>query len=593
MRKRPHKRHVNRRIDRRRTQKIVKKLTFLVGLAVMLVWKMSVPTAAQNLPETQPTPVEDALPPREPIEMESIPDIQPAPLEIEPGLSEPADGEGDSAQCLPLSTADEMPFDAVDIEVVGNTVLQGEIDQQVACYEGQQITLSDLFNLRSQITQLYIDNDYITSGAFIPNNQLLEGTVRVQVIEGGVEDVQVNGLSRLRDRYVSSRLRGASAPLNQEKLRESLQLLQLDPNIETVNAELTAGSRPGESLLILDLEEPNPFDIFTSTDNLRSPSVGSFGANVSGSYRNLLGIGDVFSATYGLTEGLDIYDLALTFPVNSFDGSLRFGYSNSGSRIVEDTFRDVGIRSDTNTLSLGFRQPIFRSPSQAFALGLDFDRRRSQSFILDDVPFSFSEGPDEGLSRISALRFSQEWTNRGADRVLAARSQFNLGLDIFDATNNASGPDGEFFSWLGQFQWVEQFSPSVLSLFKVNAQLTPDSLLPLERFSLGGVGTVRGYPQNQLVSDNAVNASAELRIPLTKNPNVLQVTPFLEAGAGWNNSGGRLGSNVLVGTGAGLRWQASPNLFLRADYGIPLVGISDRGSSLQDNGFYFSVTYQP
>ncbi|MEL6816484.1 MAG: ShlB/FhaC/HecB family hemolysin secretion/activation protein, partial [Cyanobacteria bacterium J06598_3] len=345
--------------------------------------------------------------------------------------------------------------------------------------------------------------------------------------------------------------------------------------------------------LILDLEEPNPFDIFTSTDNLRSPSVGSFGANVSGSYRNLLGIGDVFSATYGLTEGLDIYDLALTFPVNSFDGSLRFGYSNSGSRIVEDTFRDVGIRSDTNTLSLGFRQPIFRSPSQAFALGLDFDRRRSQSFILDDVPFSFSEGPDEGLSKISALRFSQEWTNRGADRVLAARSQFNLGLDIFDATNNASGPDGEFFSWLGQFQWVEQFSPSVLSLFKVNAQLTPDSLLPLERFSLGGVGTVRGYPQNQLVSDNAVNASAELRIPLTKNPNVLQVTPFLEAGAGWNNSGGRLGSNVLVGTGAGLRWQASPNLFLRADYGIPLVGISDRGSSLQDNGFYFSVTYQP
>ena len=171
--------------------------------------------------------------------------------------------------------------------------------------------------------------------------------------------------------------------------------------------------------------------------------------------------------------------------------------------------------------------------------------------------------------------------------------QFNLGLDIFGATNNDTGPDGQFFSWIGQFQWVEQVSPQVLSLIKFNAQLTPDSLLPLERFSLGGVGSVRGYPQNQLVSDNAFNASAELRIPLTSDPNILQITPFLETGIGWNNFTDNPESNFLLGTGVGLRWQATPNLFLRTDYGIPLVGISDRGNSLQDNGIYFSLTYQP
>jgi len=45
--------------------------------------------------------------------------------------------------------------------------------------------------------------------------------------------------------------------------------------------------------------------------------------------------------------------------------------------------------------------------------------------------------------------------------------------------------------------------------------------------------------------------------------------------------------------GLGVNWQPFKGLLLRADYGIPLIGISDRGNSLQDNGFNFSVRYQP
>jgi hemolysin activation/secretion protein len=56
-----------------------------------------------------------------------------------------------------------------------------------------------------------------------------------------------------------------------------------------------------------------------------------------------------------------------------------------------------------------------------------------------------------------------------------------------------------FFSWMGQFQWVQRLSPRVLMLAKINTQLTPDSLLSLEKISIGGVDTVRGYGQNQLM----------------------------------------------------------------------------------------------
>ncbi len=574
----------------------LRKLTVFFSLAMLFMGESAEPSAAQVSPiQVPPSPTEPALPPLTPIEPETLPEVQSPPLEVEPALSEPSTSGPEVAEgCLPLADSAEVSFEATTIEVIGSTVLQDEIAERVACYEGQSITLSDLFSLRSQITQLYIDNGYVTSGAFIPNNQLVDGVLQVQVIEGSLEELQINGLRRLRTGYVRSRLnRATRPPLNRQNLQESLQLLQLDPNISQVNAELTAGRQPGQSLLILDLKEPKPLSLLASTDNLRSPSIGSAGLNVSTSYRNLLGIGDTISASYGLTQGLNLYDISIAFPLNAADGTLRVGYNNSGSRIVEDAFADVGIRSETDTISVGIRQPIKRTISQEFALGLNFDWRTSQSFILDDIPFSFSIGPEDGRSQISALRFSQEWTKRDIRRVLAARSQFNLGLNIFGATDNDTGTDGQFFSWIGQFQWVEQVSPKLLSLIKFNAQLTPDSLLPLERFSLGGISTVRGYAQNQLVADNALNASAELRIPLTRNTNALQLTPFIDAGFGWNNITPNSSNRFLLGTGIGLRWQATPNVFLRTDFGIPLIGIDNRGSSLQENGVYFSLTYQP
>ena len=70
---------------------------------------------------------------------------------------------------------------------------------------------------------------------------------------------------------------------------------------------------------------------------------------------------------------------------------------------------------------------------------------------------------------------------------------------------------------MGQFQWVQRLSPRILMLAKVNTQLTPDSLLSLEKISIGGVDTVRGYRQNQLVADNGVVGGVEVRIPLTSN----------------------------------------------------------------------------
>jgi hemolysin activation/secretion protein len=481
------------------------------------------------------------------------------------------------------------------IEVLGNTVLQDEIAALTQPYENRSVTFEELLELRSAIIQLYIKNRYITSGAFLPNNQdLSSGIIQIQVVEGEVEQIEIGGLRRLREGYVRSRLeRATSTPLNRQRLEEALQLLQLNPLIEQVNAELVAGSTPGSNILRVSLKEAPAFHTAFGVDNNQSPSIGSIQGSVSVSHDNLLGFGDRLAAQYGRTEGLDLYDINYTIPVNARNGTLSFRYNNGDSRIIEEDFEDVGIRSETQTYSLNFRQPIARTPTREFALSLGLDLRRSQTYILDDIPFSFTEGPENGESKVTVIRFSQDWVNRGTRRVLAARSQFSVGIDAFDATINETGTDGRFFSWLGQFQWVQQLSRRNLLVARIDAQLTPDSLLSLERFSMGGVETVRGYQQNQLVADNGILGSVEVRVPLTSDPRILQLAPFFEIGTAWNNREIDPDPATIASLGLGLRWLITPDLSLRLDYGIPLISVGERGNSLQENGLYFSVRYQP
>ncbi len=203
---------------------------------------------------------------------------------------------------------------------------------------------------------------------------------------------------------------------------------------------------------------------------------------------------------------------------------------------------------------------------------------------------------DQGRTRISALRFFQEWTQRNTRQVIAARSQFNLGVDAFDATVNAEQPDSRFLSWQGQAQWVRLLAPETLLLVRGNVQLSTTSLVPLEQFSLGGLQSVRGYRQDLLLTDNGAFASAEVRLPVLRVSDwnaVLQVAPFVDVGSTWNSGRAAPDTNSLASVGLGLVWQQSNRFTARLDYGIPLISVDSTERTWQENGLYFSVFYNP
>ncbi|MDX2214676.1 MAG: ShlB/FhaC/HecB family hemolysin secretion/activation protein [Oculatellaceae cyanobacterium bins.114] len=552
-----------------------------------------------NPVRAQTSPGSDILRDTQPPSLDRPPEVQPLPVlpppeELLPTPAQPPD----TSEPLP----GEVPavINVTGYVVEGSTVFTpAELEAVTRDYVGQ-VSFAQLLQARSAVTQFYTSRGYVTSGAFIPPQTLSGGVVTIQVIEGRVEEINITGNRRLDPDYVRDRLAIAAAqPLNVNRLLEGLQLLQLDPLIQNLSADLEAGARPGTSVLQVRVTEADTVSAEISADNGRSPSVGTFRRQVQFTQANLLGQGDGLSVGYTNTDGSNGLDASYTYPINPRNGTLRISAGTTSSEVIEPPFDTLDIQADSRYLELTLRQPLAQSPTEEFAIGLTASRQESQTELgIDDIgPFPLSPGADEeGRTRITALRFFQEWTKRSSRQVLAARSQFSLGLDLLDSTVNEGAPDSRFLAWRGQGQWVRLLAPETLLLVRADVQLSGDSLVPLEQFGLGGQESVRGYRQDALLTDSGILASAELRIPILRVPEwqgILQVVPFVDAGTAWNNSSDDPTTDTLLGVGVGLLWRQGDNLTARLDWGIPLVDLDSSGRTWQEDGIYFSISYSP
>jgi hemolysin activation/secretion protein len=492
------------------------------------------------------------------------------------------------------------------INVTGSTIFDAdELNPIIQPYEGRTLTVEELREVADKITQLYLDRGYITSRAILQTGPVQNGVVDIAVLEGSLEEIRVEGNRRVRDSYIRSRVGlGAGKPLNTGELEDQLRLLRADPLFENVEASLRAGTRTGQSLLIVRVTEADPFEGSVSIDNYSPPSVGSERLGLNLLYRNLTGYGDTIAAAYyhTTTSGADIFDFSYAIPLNPMNGTLQLRAAPNRNKITQESLSTFGIRGESELYEVSFRQPLIRSPREEFALSLGFTYQEGQTFIFNDIPQPFGEGPDaDGVSATRIIKFGQDYLRRDVKGAWSLRSLFSFGIGALGATiNDPPTPDGRFVSWLGQVQRVQILNEDNFLIMGVDVQLTPNSLLPSQQFVIGGGQSLRGYRQNIRSGDNGVRFSVEDRITLERNEagaSIFQLAPFFDAGYVWNKSDNPNNAflpsqRFLAGVGLGLIWEPVPRLNLRLDYGYPLIKLDDKGNNAQDEGFYFSVRYQ-
>ena len=548
------------------------------------------PVAPENL---RPNPNQDRFlqPPPSPAPLApATPAVQPTPTptpSVEP-------------------TPDRPAIQVQKINVTGSTIFgNNQINAIVQPFEGRTLTLEQLREVADAITQLYLNQGYITSRAIIVDQAISNGVVEIRVLEGSLEEIRIEGGRRVNANYIRSRVQlGAKTPLNTAQLEDQLRLLRADPLFENVEASLRAGTGTGQSILIVRVTEANPFEGSVGVDNYSPPSVGSERLGLNLLYRNLTGNGDAIAGSFYRTTqgGADSLDLSYRLPVNAMNGALQLRTSLTRNNIIDPTFRFLGIEGNSQLYEISFQQPLIRSPREEFSLSLGFAYQESQS--TSNLPTSIfgpvSPGANaEGVTKTSVIRFGQDYLRRDVRGAWSMRSLFSLGTGLFDATTNSPPvPDGRFFSWLGQVQRVQILGDNNFLIAGIDVQLTPNRLLPSQQFVIGGGQSLRGYRQNIRAGDNGVRFSLEDRIALERNEAgnpIFQLAPFFDAGVVWNNDSSNRPlpeEQFLAGVGLGIIWEPIPKLSLRLDYGYPLIKIQDKGTNAQDEGFYFNVRYQ-
>ena len=164
-----------------------------------------------------------------------------------------------------------------EIRVSGSTVFSpAQLTAVVAPFVNRELTTEDLEELRRNITLLYIDLGYVSSGAIIPDQDVSDGILTVVVVESSLTDIQIEGINWFWPWYFSSRLNlSAGPPVNLNNLRDRLQLFLQDPRIDRMTAELKPGTQPGEGILEVNVKEASPWKAWLEFNNYQSPTVGA------------------------------------------------------------------------------------------------------------------------------------------------------------------------------------------------------------------------------------------------------------------------------------------------------------------------------
>ena len=316
--------------------------------------------------------------------------------------------------------------------------------------------------------------------------------------------------------------------------------------------------------------------------------------------KNLTSLGDTLRANYTFTqEGMrDVdfgdagnYSLFYSLPLTRWDTTLELGLTQSDYAILEEPFEALDIQSDTCLYTVALRQPLYRDFQHEFSVTLKGEHRRSEVLVSGEL-FSISPGSVGGQTRITALRLSPEYVYRSQERVIAARTTFSFGLDKLDPIMTEDF-DRKYFTWMTQASWVESVSSNdTLLVVKLFHQYTDQKVVSMEQFSLGGMNTIRGYRENQLIRDNAVVLSPELRIPVYKDrygKALVYLVPFFDYGTGWNTDGPR-NRETIYSAGLGITYNPSDYINMAVywghafkDFDIPNDG------DLQDYGIHFQI----
>ena len=462
-------------------------------------------------------------------------------------------------------------------------------------YLHRRITLEQIYIIAQQITNMYRNDGYILSKAVVPPQKIEDGAVQINVIEGYVDRVvvqgQVRGPRRLLNEYRKGILR--SRPLKAKDLERYLLLVDDLPGVSVKSVLTPSKDKPGATNMTLILSN-KAYEGSLGLDNRGTKFNGpiQINAGLSGNalFKNYERIG-LQGVVTSDTDELQFFSGFYEQPISSEGTKLFFSTSFSDSK-PGSALKDFEVAGESKTFTLKITHPFIRSRAENLTGSLSYTHRNSSTDILGTLD-------SEDRLRIVNLGLSYDFVDeyRGVNLV-----SFNLskGFDIFDSTKTGSENltretgHSDFTKLSGQALRLQQLAPSWMLLGAFSWQYSFEKLLASEEFGVGGAQFGRAYDSSEITGDQGMAFKLELQKafqPKKKYLRGVQAYTFFDYGAVWNRIPISTGSTVqdLNSLGLGIRFNVTDMISGYLEWDKPLnQEVSAEGN--KDGRFFFSLS---
>ncbi|WP_140919198.1 ShlB/FhaC/HecB family hemolysin secretion/activation protein [Limnobaculum xujianqingii] len=430
---------------------------------------------------------------------------------------------------------------------------ENDKNQLIQPYVNQCMGISQISRLVEVVSEWYISRGYITSRAFLTEQDLSSGTLNIWVLEGKLEKVLLEGESTVALRMAFPGLEG-----NIFNLRDIEQGMEQINRVRTVpvQIEILPGSEQGLSVVSLTAQPEFPLSFTLGFDNSGQKSTGTGQMNSSITGNNLLGIADKW-----FVNGAKSSDLSNSHDAQSLQASLSvpygyalFDYSYSWSDYLS-SIDNRGYywqsRGDTQTHRLNSSWTLYRDGDIKTGLSLGITHRISRNYLNDVLLQSSSRK----LSSVTlGINHGQKLWG-GFATLNPAYSQGVPWLGAEDDDGKPSGaPKAEFSKWSLSGSYYFPITERVTWLSSVYGQWTSDRLYGSERLTIGGESSVRGFKEQYLAGDSGGYLRNELNTYLFTMPVMGQVSLVTAVDGGYlhHDSLDKYASGTLWGAAVGL-----------------------------------------
>lgn len=478
-----------------------------------------------------------------------------------------------------------------DFSFEGNTLFaSADLMKILEPYKGDAISVMQLKQACQKITAQYKDKGFFLARAYLPEQQITQGIVRIVIVEGKLGTVRVEGALHYSSEFIKNHFFvGPGDVVNYHALLKSLFLLNEYRDLN-VKAQFLKGTAPYTVDVVLNVEDLLPLHGLLDYNNFGSKYVSNHRAGAMAEYTNFLLQGGKFSVR-GVSgfpaDHLFFGKTAYSFPVNRYGTKAEVSYLHSDFNVQKE-YRELDAGGYSEIYGLNVVHPLIRNRKTSLDLNGGFDYKTIRNYLLGDISSKddlrvFKIGMDYShKDQLKGRNYFSVLSSYGAPDILDGSSHDN-------ALSSRAGAGGEFIKCNFDFARFQSIKQDVYLVLRSSLQVASDVLPVSEQFSIGGPDSVRGFSQSEYLGDSGHSLSLELRfsppfisekrIPFVDKPvkDHIQLVAFMDYGKVYlrNPMADEGKGYELSGAGVGARIKLTDDYSVRVDAGYPVSGNDD------------------